>query len=406
MSVTEFGATRAGAREFGEAVRREWPIEPGAIYLNHGTVGVAPRRVLAAQQAIREEIERHPSRFLLRELTSIGVGHPSGRIPRMRQAAAAVAEFLGARAEDLAFVDNATTGANAVLRSFPLEAGDEILVTDLGYGGVTNAATFAARQRGASIRVVTTPYPVTSAAAMTEAIVSALGPRTRLAVIDHITSQSALILPLADIAAACRARGVAVLGDGAHAPGAIALDIPSLGVDWYVANLHKWMWVPRASGILWAAPERQKGLHPAVVSWGLDQGMSAEFDLPGTRDPSPHLSAPAALALMKEYGVEDVRKYNHSLAWSGAHHLAKHWGTSFVVPESMVGTMATLEMPERLGRSADEALTVRDRLLFDHNIEVQVHSFRGRLHVRICGQIYNTMQDIEALAEAVVEIAG
>jgi isopenicillin-N epimerase len=406
MSVTDFKDARAGMARFGEAVRDEWPIEPGAIYLNHGTVGVAPRRVLAAQQAIREEIERHPSRFLLRELTSIGVGHPSGRVPKMRQAAAVVAEFLGARAEDLAFVDNATTGANAVLRSFPLEAGDEILVTDLGYGGVTNAATFAARQRGASIRVVTTPYPVRSPGELTDAIVSALGPRTRLAVIDHITSQSALILPLAEIAAACHARGVAVLGDGAHAPGAVALDIPSLGVDWYVANLHKWMWVPRASGILWAAPERQTGLHPAVVSWGLDQGMSAEFDLPGTRDPSPHLAAPAALAVMREYGVEDVRKYNHSLAWAGAHHLATRWGTSFVVPESMVGTMATLEMPERLGRTAEEALTVRDRLLFDRNIEVQVHSFRDRLHVRICAQVYNTMADIEALAEAVLQIAG
>jgi isopenicillin-N epimerase len=404
--VTNVSDARTGSARFGEAVRGEWPIEPGAIYLNHGTVGVAPRRVLAAQQAIREEIERHPSRFLLRELTSIGVGRPSGRVPRMRQAAATVAEFLGARSEDLAFVDNATTGANAVLRSFPFEPGDEILVTDLGYGGVTNAATFAARQRGASIRVVTTPYPVRAAGDLTEAIVSALGPRTRLAVIDHITSQSSLILPLPEIAAACRVRGVAVLADGAHAPGAIALDIPSLGVDWYVANLHKWMWVPRASGILWAAPERQVGLHPAVVSWGLDQGMSAEFDLPGTRDPSPHLAAPAAISLMKEHGVEEVRNYNHTLAWSGARRLAEHWDTPFEVPESMIGTMATLEMPERVGRTADEALSVRDRLLFDHNIEVQVHSFRDRMHVRICGQIYNTMQEIDTLAEAVLRIGG
>ena len=405
MSVTDFSETPTSAAKFGDAIRSEWPIEPGAIYLNHGTVGVAPRRVLAAQQAIREEIERHPSRFLLRELTSIGVGHPSGKVPRMRQAAAAVAEFLGARAEDLAFVDNATTGANAVLRSFPFEAGDEILVTDLGYGGVTNAATFAARQRGASIRAVTTPYPVRSASELTEAIVAAIGPRTRLAVIDHITSQSSLILPLPEIAAACHARGVAVLADGAHAPGAIALDIPSLGVDWYVANLHKWMWVPRASGIIWAAPDRQVGLHPAVVSWGLDQGMSAEFDLPGTRDPSSHLTAPTALALMREYGVDNVRQYNHTLAWSGAHHLAQRWGTKFEVPESMVGTMATLEMPERIGKTTEEALTVRDRLLFDHNVEVQVHSFRDRMHVRICGQVYNTMQDIDRLADAVLTLA-
>jgi isopenicillin-N epimerase len=166
---------------------------------------------------------------------------------------------------------------------------------------------FAARQRGAVVRTAVMPYPVRSAAELRDACLAALGPRTRLAIVDHITSQSALIMPLAEIAAACRARGVAVLADGAHAPGAIPLDIPSLGVDWYVANLHKWMWVPRSSGILWASPERKADVHPAVISWGLDQGFTAEFDLPGTRDPSAHLAAPAAIAMMEDLGADAVR---------------------------------------------------------------------------------------------------
>ena len=383
-------------------MRAEWPLDPQVTYLNHGTVGVTPRRVLAAQQQIRDEIERQPSRFLLRELTSISVGPPGAEPPRMRQAAGAVAAYLGVQADDLVFVDNATSGANAVLRSLPLRPGDEILVTDLGYGGVTKAAAFAARQHGAAVRTAVMPYPVRSAGELVDACVAALGPRTRLAIVDHITSQSALIMPLAEIAAECRARGVAVLADGAHAPGAIPLDIPSLGVDWYVANLHKWMWVPRSSGILWASPERQPDLHPPVISWGLDQGFTAEFDLPGTRDPSPHLTAPAAIAMMQELGAAAVRQYNHALAWNGARLLADRWGSDFMTPEPLIGTMATVALPASLGGTAEDATRLRHRLLFEDQIEVQVHAYSDRLHARISGQIYNEIEEIERLATAVL----
>ena len=378
-----------------------WPLEPGLTYLNHGTVGVTPLRVLEAQRQIRDEIERNPSRFLLRELTEIVVGAPTGRQPRLRAAADAVGEFLGVPGADLAFVDNTTTGANAILRSLAFAPGDEIVVSDFGYGGVTRAVTFAARKHGAIVRTVEMPYPITSAEEVVSAFVDALGPKTRLAVVDHITSQSALILPLAAIAAACHERGIAVLADGAHAPGAVALDIPSLGVDWYVGNLHKWMWVPRSSGILWTSPARQKSLHAAVISWGLDCGFHAEFDLPGTRDPSPHLSAPAAIAFMRELGVDAVRGYNHALAWEGARLLADRWGTDFSTPESFIGTMATVALPPALGSSVEDASRLRDTLLHDDRIEVQLHSFRDRLYVRICGQIYNEMSDIERLANAV-----
>jgi isopenicillin-N epimerase len=288
-----------------------------------------------------------------------------------------------------------------VLRSFPLQAGDEILVTDLGYGGVTQAAVFAARQQGAVVRTAVMPYPVGSPDQIVEAFTGAIGPRTRLAIVDHITSQSALILPLRALAAECRARGVAVLADGAHAPGAIPLDIPSLGVDYYVANLHKWLWVPRSSGILWTSPERKSGLHPAVISWGLDQGYTAEFDLPGTRDPSPHLAAPAAIRVMDEFGATAVREYNHALAWEGARTLAARWGTEFVPPESMIGTMATVTLPESLRSTAEDATRLRSQLLFEDRIEVQLHAWRGRLHVRISAQIYNDLAEIEHLAAAV-----
>lgn len=382
----------------------DWPLDPAATYLNHGTVGVTPLRVMEAQRRIRDEIERHPSRFLLREAAGRFAGATSPR-SRLRLAADRVAAFLGAQGDDLVFVDNVTAGANAILRSFPFEPGDEILVSDLGYGGVTRAATFAARSSGATVRTVAMPWPF-RAEELADAIVGAAGPRTKIAVVDHVSSGSALILPVAVIAARLRDRGVAVLVDGAHAPAAIPVDIPSLGVDWYLANLHKWAWAPRSAGILWARPERQAGLHPAVISWGLDEGFTAEFDWVGTRDLTPYLASVAALDLLDEWGGPAVRGYNHSLAWTAAHLLAERWATTFDVPESMIGTMVTLPLPEAFGRTADAASAIRDRLLFEHGIEVQMHEWRNRVWVRVAAQIYNDMSDIERLGAAVQATHG
>lgn len=388
--------------DFGHAMLAEWPLDPAVTYLNHGTVGVTPRRVLAAQREIRDEIERQPSRFLLRELAASAFPVTPATPPRMRAAAAVVAAFLGARGDDVVFVDNVTTGAGAVLRSFPLEPGDEILVSDLAYGGVVRAALYAARLQGALVRTVELPRPIRPNV-VCEAFVNAAGPNTRLAIVDHVTAESALVLPLADIARGLKAQGVAVLADGAHAPGAIPVDIPSLGVDYYAANLHKWAWVPRSSGILWVAPDRQVSVHPLVTSWGLDRGFTAEFDMPGTRDPSAHLSAPAAIALFHEWGLEAIRQYNHDLAWTGARYLAERWRTAFDTPESMIGTMATVPAPISSGTTVEQAQALRDRLLFDEHLEVQVHARQGQIFVRISAQIYNEMTDVERLADAVAE---
>jgi isopenicillin-N epimerase len=269
---------------FGPAMRSEWLLDPDVTYLNHGTVGATPRRVLDHQRAITEEIERQPAKFMLRELAD---SHRDFTAPsRMRVAADAVAEFVGVAGEDLMFVDNITTGANAILRSFPFADGDEIAVTNLGYGGVVNAATYAARTIGGTLRTIELPQPGAARGDYIEAVAAGLGERTRLLIVDHLTPGTGLILPLAEIAGLCHERGMLVLGDGAHVPGNFPVDIDSFGVDWYVANLHKWAWAPRSAGVLWAAKQHQDYLHPTVISWGLDHGIAAEFDLPGTRDPS------------------------------------------------------------------------------------------------------------------------
>jgi len=398
----------SAASPFGRGLLGQFPLEPGGIYLNHGTVGVTPLAVMRERAAILDEIERHPSRYMIRELMTLGMSAPP-ETPRLRAAAARVAAFLGARAEDLVFVDNASSGVNAVLRAIRLEPGDEILLTDHAYGGVGRAAAFIARQHGASVATVALPFPPRDAAAYADAVAAAIGPRTRLAVLDHVSSETALVMPLAAMAAACRAAGVPVLVDGAHAPGPIALDLPALCVDWYAANLHKWCFAPRSCGVLWAAPGRQAGLHPGVISWGIvHDDWLQEFEWTGTRDPSPWLAAPAGLDFMRDVlGVDAMREWNHDLAWRSALRLGERWGRPWTTPEAMVGCMVTVPLPSRLGAGdADRAQKLRDALLFEHRIEAPVIARGGELWARLSMQVYNEDEDVERFAVAVESIVA
>ena len=395
---------------FGHAWLDEFPLDRDGIYLNHGTVGVTPRAVLEARADLLEAMERHPARFMLRELMRLDASTaatPASGPPRLREAAAKVAAFVGCDADGLVFVDNATSGVCAVLRSLRLEPGDEILVPDLAYGGVARAAAFIASGSGARVTTFALPFPHATRDGVVEALAAAITPRTKVALLDHVTSESALVLPLAAMAAACRARGVAVLVDGAHAPGAIALDIASLGVDWYAANLHKWAFAPRACGVLWAAPARRAGLHPAVISWGVTgDDWLAEFDWTGTRDPTPWLAAPAGIAFIEDrLGVDAMRRHNHELAWDGARSLAAAWERPFDTPEEMVGCMVSVPLPERLGAGTPaNAQRVRDALLFGHGIEVAVIAKADLLWVRVSIQVYNQRSDLLRLEEAVAAI--
>jgi isopenicillin-N epimerase len=385
---------------FGKQMLDQWALDPAITYLNHGTVGAPPKRVLEAQQKLRDEIEKQPSRFLLRELSTVAVGVPLLR-PRMRVAADHVADFLGAKGKDLVFVDNATSGVNAVLRSFDFREGDEVIILDLAYGAIRNAAEYAVGRANAKLRVVEAPDPITDPSEVADAIEAAINSRTRMAIVDHITADSALVLPVAEIAARCKKNGVALLVDGAHGPGAIPIDIPSLGADWYAGNLHKWAWAPRSSGILWTNPDRQAQLHHTVVSWGLNQGIEQEFDWPGTRDPTPHLIAPEAIAFMHEMGVEAVQRYNHELALEAGRAMSKCWDSGFIAPQSMIGTMVTIPLPQRVGSTPEAGARLRDALLYDENIELHVYAWKNRLRVRVSAQIYNDMSDVEQLIEAV-----
>ena len=387
---------------FGRSLLPLWPLEPDAIYLNHGTVGVTPRAVLEAQQRWRDRIERHPSRFLLRELwTFTGTGRREPIL--MRQAAAAVAAFVGARPEDLVFIDNTTAGVNAVMQSLPFQPGEEILLTDQIYGGLLTAVQHWAGRAGATIRVVALPYPAFDPGVALQRFADAITPRTRLVIAEHIAAETALICPVADIVRLAHDRGVPVLIDGAHVPGQLDLDVSALGADFYIANLHKWAMAPRSCAFMVTAPAFQPQLHPPVISWGYGTGYTQEFDWVGTRDATPWLTAPDGIEFLLSLDLAAWRHYTHELAWSGAKMLTARWDTPLEMPETCVGSMATVMAPARCGTTKAEASRLRDHLLFQHNIEVQVHARAGRVWVRFCAQAYTDADDINSLADAVLQ---
>ena len=382
MALAEFN--------YGHGMRALWPLEDGALYLNHGTVGVTPVEVLAAQWEIKQTIEAHPARFMRCRLK-----------PGLRAAADRVAAHLGGDGDDYVFTDNATTGTNAVLRSMDLGPGDEILVTDHTYGAVANAARYACEKAGATLVTVDIPFPIAHDDEAAAAIESGLSPDTRLAILDHVTSETGILLPLQRLVALCHDAGTRVLVDGAHAPGTVDLDIPSYGAEWYSANLHKWLFAPRGCGVLWADPRVQEDLHPAVISWRLGEGYTEEFDWTGTRDPSPFLSVPAALDFFDKIGGGLVAAHNHALAGAAARMFADRFGGQTGAPEGMISAMGLAPLPERLDASLDQAVTLRDHLARKHNIEVPIIPRSGRLWARLAAQVYCQMSDYEILADAI-----
>ncbi len=369
--------------------RQEFLLEDGFVTVNHGSFGATPRPVLEAQAAWRARMEAQPSRFFACELG-----------PALRAAAAHLAGALGADAEGLVFVTNATEGCNAILRSLPLRAEEEVVLLGHAYGAVRKAAGFVAAAAGA--RVVEAPFrfPRPEPAEVLATLAAALGPRTRLAVLDHITSASALVLPLAEMVALCRARGVPVLVDGAHAPGQVPLDLPAIGADWYVGNCHKWLFAPKGCAFLWAAPGRREGLHPTVISHGLGEGYLAEFDWTGTRDPSAWLAVEAALGVHAALGGAGLMARNAALAAAAGAMLAARLGTEVGALPSMQGAMAVVRLPWRGDATPATALALRQRL-FALGTDAPVAALDGALWLRLSAQAYNAPADYERLAAIV-----
>ena len=372
----------------GRSVRAEWDLDPGFLTVNHGSFGATPRRVIASQRGWQDRMERQPSSFMSTVCPAA-----------IRDAADALGAFLNANGRDIVFVDNATTGCNAVLRSFPPPAGRDVLILSHAYGAVHNAVRFVTANSGAGVIRTAVPFPDPTEDALVAAVTDAITSNTCLAVIDHITSGSAIVLPVQRIVVACHAAGVPVLIDGAHAPGQIDLDLTAIGADWYVGNCHKWLCAPKGCGFLHAAPSAQAGLHPGTISHGFGHGFLAEFDWTGTTDPTRFLAVEAAIAFHQRLGGAALRDRNRGLAALGGELVAQRLNTQVGTRGRLAGAMATVRLPVQ-DSSPAHALAIRQRLMAA-GTDAPVHALDGALWLRLSAFAYNEPGDYARLAEIV-----
>lgn len=371
-------------------------FEPELIYLNHGAFGATPKKVLDEKQRILREIEKNPAAVFQHNLRA-----------QWHHIKEKIARRFSLDTNALTVVDNVTDGIVAVLRSLSLQVGDEILLTSMNYGAVAIAARHIAEKQGAKITLADLRFPDPDPKQFIRAITQALTPQTKIAILDHITSSTALLMPLTDLIGACRTRGVLVLVDGAHAPGQIALDISSLNADWYVANLHKWYFVPRGCGFLWAAPGRRNGLMPNVLSWDIGFSFPSNFAWTGTRDPSTWLAVPAAFDFMDRFGESAVRQHNHELIRSAVNLLADMWKFRVTTPDAMTAAMTLVPAPDGLSYPATEEGRARFEVDLKDKYNIVVNpSFAhdGKIWLRITTQIYNNIDDYEKLGKAVLAL--
>ncbi|MBL8725556.1 MAG: aminotransferase class V-fold PLP-dependent enzyme [Planctomycetes bacterium] len=380
-----------------------WDLDPTVSFLNHGSFGACPRVVLQLQAELRQRMEREPVLFMHRELEAL-----------LDDARAVLANFVGCDADDLAFVPNATTGVNTVLQSLPLAPGDELLCTDQEYNSCRNALERVAQRAGARVVVAAVPFPVQGPEQIVDAVLAKATARTRLLLIDHVTSITGIVQPVADLVARCHARGIDTLVDGAHAPGMLPLDLRALGAAYYTGNCHKWLCTPKGSALLHVRRDRQSHVQPLVTSHGRNSPRTdrsrfrLEFDFTGTDDYTPFLCIPAALRFLSGLlpgGMPALAAHNHALAVWARERLCTALGAAAPAPASMLGSLAAVPLPMSnrppVGNLGLDPL--QDALWQRHRIEVPVMRWANpalRL-LRVSPQIYNSREQYEHLASAV-----
>lgn len=380
-------------------------LEPSLAFLNHGSFGARLHVVLAAQAAMRARLERNPMQFFVRDLE-----------PLLDEARAAVATLVRADPQDLVFVPNASTAVSAILRSLDLSPGDELLTTDHTYGACKNALAFVAERTGARVVIARVPFPLRDPSEVVAAIARAATDRTKLALIDHITSPTGLVFPIGEIVHALRDRGIDTLVDGAHALGMVDVDLESMGAAYWTANAHKWLLCPVGTAVLHVRRDRQSTVRPTVISHGAASSRTdrsrylQEFDWPGTVDPTGAVVVPQAIAALESIwpgGLPALRERNRLLALRGRDAIAAALGVESPAPDSMIGALAALILPH--GTSHGSSALDRDPLqeaLAARGIEVPVVPWpkTGQRILRISAQAYVRFTDIERLVAALREL--
>lgn len=379
-------------------------LDPAVTFLNHGSYGACPRPVFAAYQAWQRELERQPVAFL---------DPARGWSDRLAHVREALGAFVGADPGHLVAVPNATVALNIAIQSLDLAEGDEIVLTDHEYSALEKTWTHVARRTGARLVVARVPLPLDSADAFADAMVSAFTDRTKVVFMSHITSATALLLPIGPVIVEARRRGIVSVVDGAHAPGQVPLSLDLLGADIYAGNAHKWLMAPKGSAFLYVRPEWQHRIAPRVISHGWspgdDQpgargpfGASAFIDslqMQGTQDPAALLAIPDAIAFRAAHDWDAVSANAAALARrTGARVAALTGLPALSAPEFSAPQMAAMPLPP-----CDPA-AVKFRLYDDYGIEIPVYAWSGRPIARVSAQGYNDQADMDRLVRALTEI--
>lgn len=364
-------------------LRREFLLDPEVAFLNHGSFGACPRSVFERYQAWQHELEREPVDFLARRLPDLLEG-----------ARASLAAYLGCEPGDLAFVQNATTGVNLAARSLDLTPGDEVLATDLEYGACDLAWDWVCRRSGARYVRAPVALPLGGPSELVDSLFAAASERTRVVYVSHVTSETALVLPVDEIVARARELGLATVVDGAHAPAQVSVDLAALGADFYSGNCHKWLCGPKSAGFLHVRPEHQDAVDAAIVSWGYSEGrtFSQRVEIQGTRDPAAYLAVPDAIRFQEQRGWDEIRDRCRDLTREARAELCDLLGTEPLAPDSMLAQMATVRLP----RPAPE---LSDWLFTRHRVEIPVGGTRDDL-LRLSVAAYTTRAEIDRLLAA------
>jgi isopenicillin-N epimerase len=376
-------------------LKKEFLLDPGVVFLNHGSFGACPRPVFEEYQRFQRKLEHQPVLFLGREI-----------LDEMRGARQRLGEFVHSDPQDVVYVPNATFGVNIVARSLNLQAGDEVLITDHEYGACENIWDFLSLQQGFSVQRTCVPLPLPDPEQILDRILEQITSRTRLLFISQITSPTAVQMPVSDLCTAARSRGILTVIDGAHGPGQLPLDLTGLGADFYTGNCHKWLLSPKGAGFLYIRKEHQKKVRPLVVSWGWgencpyqsDSKMLGLLEYWGTKDPAAYLSVPRAINFQIENNWDQVRKNCQNLLGDALSEIRKLTGMPSIygkTGQNGYAQMAAVELPSRWQPHELQAW------LYDHRrIEIPVISWNQRWLLRISVQGYNTWEDLEELISA------
>ncbi|MDZ4720001.1 MAG: aminotransferase class V-fold PLP-dependent enzyme [Roseiflexaceae bacterium] len=376
-------------------IAAQFQVRRDIVFLNHGSYGACPRPVFEAYQNWQRELEYQPVEFLGRRVPGL-----------LADARAALAGYLGTRADDIVFVPNATYGINAVARSLELQPGDEVLTTDHEYGAVDRTWRFICGQQGAAYINQPVALPLHDPAEVVAQLWAGVTPRTKVISISHITSPTALIFPVTEICRRAREAGILTVVDGAHAPGQINLDLDAIGADFYTGNCHKWLCSPKGAAFLYARPEVKNLLKPLVVSWGYESrtpsgsNFQDYFGWTGTADPSAYLSVPAAIAFLNEYNWPEVRLACHRLLLDASRRMSELTEVEPIVPDTTAWWMQLRALPLPQCNAAE----TQHRLYDEYQVEVPIVEWNGRQFVRVSIQAYTKPSDIDRLVEAIAAI--